>query len=35
MVVGWLVLTTRAGMQDVGMEYLDKSEHAELSESGL
>ena len=31
----WLVLTIRTGIQVVGMEKLDKAEHAELRESGL
>lgn len=35
LVVGWLVLTMGPGIQDVGMEWLDKAEHAELRESGL
>ena len=35
MVVGRVMLTMGAGIQDVGMDWLDKSEHAELRESGL
>ncbi len=34
-VAGRVVLTVGAGRQDVGTEWLDKSEHAELRKSGL
>ena len=35
MVAGRVVLTMGAGIQDVGIEWLNKAEHAELRESGL
>ena len=35
MVDGRVVPTIGAGIQDVGMEWLDKSEHAKLRKSGL
>ncbi len=35
MVVRWVVLRMGAGIQDVGVERVDKSEQAELRESGL
>ena len=35
LVAGRVVLKMGVGIQDVGMEWLDKAEHAELRESGL
>ena len=34
-VAGRVVLTMGTGIQDVGIEWLDKAEHAALRESGL